>query len=213
MNYSVFTFNGLKRTLYARLNNPSQTHSQINVNDRRLAHQALALAQGELTLAKTEKKLLESELLLHQRRTAQLTAAMEGEMKAASLTIAKLQQDALKIKSDHIEEVWQLKAADEHSKPTHIIKSPCWGVNSTYLRPASDVGSATTLTAMTWCALKCADMFSAADAQTAKPDMTSTEICVYVVSIAPVAQIVFIPRYFYNGSVSKYSLSFHFTGF
>ena len=100
LNYSVFTFNGLKR---------------INVNDRRLADQTLALAQGELSLAKTEKKLLESELLLPQRRTAQLTAAMEGDIKVASLTIAKPQQGALEIKSDHIEEARQLKEAHEHS--------------------------------------------------------------------------------------------------
>ena len=66
------------------------SNDQINFNERRLADQALALAQGELSLAKTEKKLLESELLLHQKRTAQLTAAMEGDMKAATLTIVKL---------------------------------------------------------------------------------------------------------------------------
>ena len=36
-------------------------------------------------------------------------------MKAATLTSAKLQHNALKMKSDHIEEVRQLKAAHEHS--------------------------------------------------------------------------------------------------
>ena len=53
-------------------------NDQIHENDRRLADQALALAKGELSLAKTEKKLLESELLLHQKRTAQLTAEIES---------------------------------------------------------------------------------------------------------------------------------------
>ena len=75
LNYSVFTFNGLKRTLYVRLNGPNKTHDQgmakdtvfigggglktlndqIHENDRRLADQALALAKGELSLAKTER--------------------------------------------------------------------------------------------------------------------------------------------------------------
>ena len=90
-------------------------NDQIHENDRRLADQALALAKGELSLAKTEKKLLESELLLHQKRTAQLTAEMEGDMKAATLTIAKLQQNALKLKADRLEEVSQLSAAHEQA--------------------------------------------------------------------------------------------------
>ena len=66
-SFSVFTFNGLKITLYVRLNGPNKT-----------------LDQG-MTM-ETVKKLL-------------LTAEIKGDMKAATQTIAKLQQNALKSKT------------------------------------------------------------------------------------------------------------------
>ena len=58
------------------------------------------------------------------------------------------------------------------------------------MRPASDVGSATIPTAMTWWELKCVDTYSAADAQTEKPDVTKTAICEYIASIVTVDQTV-----------------------
>ena len=123
-------------------------------------------------------------------------------MKAATLTSAKLQHNALKMKSDHIEEVRQLKAAHEHSTADTDNQITMLGRELNVLETRY-VGSATTHTAMTWCALKGVGMFSAAGAQTEKPDTTRTAICVCVASIALVAQIVYIPKYSSNSSVSK----------
>ena len=60
--FKLLTFNGLKRTFYARLNDYFKTlNDQITENDWRLDDQALVLAKVELSLAIEEVRQLKAE--------------------------------------------------------------------------------------------------------------------------------------------------------